>query len=171
MNKINYVIGDALDISGYEQPIKVAIPHIVNDIGAWGSGFVLAVTQKYPLAEQVYHEACARGLPLELGENQYITFCTHEGTVHIVNMVAQSSIVSGDNRVPLNYLALKACLADLCVFCKDQDIDEVRMPRIGAARGGGDWEKIEKIIEDKLCLYGPSVTVCDLPPDKHFISR
>ena len=49
---INYVTGDATE------PIirPCIIAHICNTEGKWGKGFVLALSKKYPLAEEGYRE-------------------------------------------------------------------------------------------------------------------
>lgn len=48
---IQYLIGDATDPRGDGQKI---IAHVCNDIGAWGSGFVVALSQRWAAPERSY---------------------------------------------------------------------------------------------------------------------
>ena len=50
---IHYCIGDATYPNGIGNMI---IPHICNDIGGWGAGFVLAISKRWKLPEQKYYE-------------------------------------------------------------------------------------------------------------------
>ena len=47
---IHYVTGDGQKI----------IAHIVNDVGAWGRGFVLAISHKWPHVEMAYRDLRGR---------------------------------------------------------------------------------------------------------------
>lgn len=51
MNKITYIKGDLFSV-----PItgKRIIPHICNDIGGWGAGFVLALSKQWREPEEKY---------------------------------------------------------------------------------------------------------------------
>ena len=42
---INYVKGDATSPQGTSPRVLV---HVCNDLGAWGKGFVVAVSKKWP---------------------------------------------------------------------------------------------------------------------------
>lgn len=48
---INYIVGDATDPKVEGNKI---IAHVCNDIGAWGRGFVLTLSRKFPEAERSY---------------------------------------------------------------------------------------------------------------------
>ena len=49
--KIEYVIGDATDPQGDG---KKLIVHVCNNVGAWGAGFVMALSKKWKAPEKVY---------------------------------------------------------------------------------------------------------------------
>jgi len=161
MSKINYVIGDATYPQGEGDRV---ICHIVNDLGAWGAGFVIAISKRWKEPEQVY-----RGLKQRNLGDISIVPVTFDTTV--CNMIAQhgisDSIVTGIKdtdpfRVivpPIRYDALRDCLKlanEYCVLSKSS----LHLPRIGAGLAGGDWKLIEAIIEE--CTTVP-VTVYDLP--------
>ncbi len=53
MKDINYVIGDATAPGIEGQKIIV---HVCNDIGAWGKGFVMAISNRWPEPESQYRK-------------------------------------------------------------------------------------------------------------------
>lgn len=144
MNKLQYLIGSALE------PIKkpALILHIVNDVGRWGSGFVLAISKKYIKPGAAYRKWYAnhrknRSL-LPLGIIQSVPV---EDDITIINMVAQHDIKPIDNQPPIRYKALEDCLNSAYSLAVKEN-RTVHMPRIGAVRSGGDWATIEQIIKN-----------------------
>ena len=67
MNNIQYLKGDATSpvVNGS------VIVHIVNDLGAWGSGFVLALSKKWEAPEKQYHDWFNYDAP-KLGDVQFV---------------------------------------------------------------------------------------------------
>ena len=143
---INYVVGDATKPVG--EGVKV-ITHICNDKGGWGAGFVLALSNSYPQAEQVYRES----EEYELGTVQLVRVATD---LFVCNMIAQKGTISKDNPHPIQYDALQECITKL--FSLLSDYTSLHMPRIGCGLAGGKWEKVEEIIE-KVHLKKPNVQI------------
>ena len=158
---INYVKGDAT------QPIKrpALIIHICNDIGKWGSGFVLSLRKHWPIAEASYRDwfkfhadHLESATPFKLGEVQIVRVDTVGGdktmwsdeAVYVANMIAQHNVKPYES-IPLRLDALDKCLAEVArtvpVIHKDFSI---HMPRIGTKRSGGRWVNIEPLIEKNL---------------------
>lgn len=142
---IEYIHGDATRPAGSE---AVCLVHICNDVRAWGAGFVLAISRRWPQVERAYREMehCRRG------EVQFIQADTR---ILVANMVAQRGIGRG-NRVDLN--ALEICLNKVAARGLP-----VHMPRIGCGLGGGKWADIEPLIRRCLLDHDVSVTVYDFP--------
>lgn len=142
MNKLHFIVGSALE------PVKkpAFIIHIVNDIGKWGSGFVIAISNKYKNPEKTYLEWYERkkkiGQLLPLGIIQAVPV---EEDITIINMVAQHGIKSASNKIPIKYKSLESCLHSVYSLAEKKNWT-VHMPRIGAVRSGGDWGAIENII-------------------------
>lgn len=154
---ITYVHGDATQPVGEGNKL---ICHIVNNIGAWGRGFVLSLSKRYSAPED-YYRRWATGecvTPFCLGQIQLVEIST---TLYVANMLAQDGIRSKDNPTPIRYGALNQCLERVQVFCAIYNCS-VHMPRIGTGLGGGDWSEIEPIINECLTHYGIPVTVYDL---------
>lgn len=143
---IHHIIGSALE------PIKkpALICHIVNDIGRWGSGFVIAVSNVDSAPEDAYknwykHRRFNGSETLPLGEIQVVPV-DNVNSILVVNMVAQHDIRTIDGTPPIRYPALEECLIKVNTLAVTMGAT-LHMPRIGAVRSGGDWAKIEKIIE------------------------
>lgn len=151
--QIKYLQGDATCPIG---PGFKYIVHICNDIGAWGKGFVLAISKRWSEPEKEYR----RG-GWKLGQTTFIPVTVD--TV-VVNMVAQKGIRSRHNPSPINYAALFRCLDQvsdvISIYNKSND-HTVHMPRIGCGLGGSSWSKIEPIIQETLCDEGINVYVYD----------
>jgi O-acetyl-ADP-ribose deacetylase (regulator of RNase III) len=166
VNAIKYVIGDATAPIG-EGPQLIA--HICNDQGGWGSGFVLAVSKRWPEPEEMYRSWARMGSGggFRLGETQFAHVSLNHNIV-VANMVAQRGFVTGDNRRAVDYDALRTCLETVALVATGSAVvftprSSVHMPRIGCGLGGGTWEEIELIITETLVNSGVDVTVYDLP--------
>lgn len=151
MNKINYVNGDAT------QPIgdsKKFIVHVCNDVGAWGAGFVLALSKRWKEPEENYR-AMKNYI---LGD---ISVIPVEDDIYVVNMIAQESTISrnkNSNIPPVRYIAIEKGLEKLATALLISG-GSVHMPMIGSGLAGGNWSIIEKIIEVTLCEKNIPVTV------------
>ncbi len=69
---VNYQVADA---TAPEAEGSKIIVHVCNDIGVWGKGFVLALSRRWPLAEQRYrtwHRGMENDLPFALGQVQFV---------------------------------------------------------------------------------------------------
>lgn len=161
---INYVTGDATHPRGDGTKIIV---HIVNDIGRWGAGFVLALSKRWPDADGP--EACylrwAKGELVSpfwgLGNVQFVGA---ESDIFVANLMGQrgtSRNIAGTP--PVRYSAIREGLSEVAVFAKLNNAS-VHMPRIGCGLAGGDWKRVEAIIEDTLVANGIAVTVYDFQP-------
>lgn len=134
---IHYLNGDATRPRGEGTKI---ICHICNNVGAWGAGFVLALSRRWEEPEETYRE-----MDKALGN---VSIVEVEDDILVANMVAQHGIYPDENGTPpIRYGALRKCLTavnDLAV----QVNASLHMPRIGSGLAGGRWEDIAKIIEE-----------------------
>lgn len=152
-SQIHYVTGDATQPIGTGNKI---IAHVCNDIGAWGAGFVLAISKRWPqLGEAYVRQKQIHGLTL--GDVRLVKV---EDAMWVANMIAQSGIRAHNSVPPIRYEALKQGLAGVAAHAKEFHAT-VHMPRIGCGLAGGRWETIEAMIRDELA--GIEVFVYDLP--------
>ena len=155
---IEYIIGDATDPLQDKQAIIV---HVCNDIGAWGRGFVVALSKRYPEAERRYR-AWFRGaddLPFALGQVQFVEV---KANLWVANLIGQHGIRKRGGVAPIRYEAIREGLTKVAAFARTINAS-VHMPRIGSGLAGGKWEEIEPIIQSQLIDNGIAVTVYDLP--------
>jgi O-acetyl-ADP-ribose deacetylase (regulator of RNase III) len=160
------VTGDATDPIG-DGPKLIA--HVCNDQGGWGSGFVVAVSKRWPEPEEMYRDWARKGAGggFTLGETQFAHVSANHNIV-VANMIGQHMFVTGANRRAVDYDALRKCLETVALVATGNAVvftprASVHMPRIGCGLGGGTWEEIEPIITETLVHSGVDVTVYDLP--------
>ena len=141
MCKINYIKGDAT--CPREKGIKI-IGHICNDIGAWGKGFVLALSKRWSEPEEDF-----RKWHRERAKNDFmlgsIKIVKVKEYIYVANMVGQHGIKKGSKGEPIRYDAVEKCLEHLADEAKKLNAS-VHMPRIGCGLAGGKWEQVEALI-------------------------
>jgi O-acetyl-ADP-ribose deacetylase (regulator of RNase III) len=154
---INYVKGDATNPPGENRRIIV---HVCNDIGAWGRGFVLAVSRKWPAAERRYREWHKSGgeKAFELGQMQFVQV---EPSIWVANLIGQHGIRRAGGLLPVRYEAIQKGLARIAEFATGHQAS-VHMPRIGCGLAGGKWEEVSRLVEQELVESGIVETVYDL---------
>jgi O-acetyl-ADP-ribose deacetylase (regulator of RNase III) len=135
--------------------------HICNDIGAWGRGFVVAISRRWPEPEAQYRAWHREGgaVPFELGQVQFVPVT--DGII-VANLIGQHGIRASDSVPPVRYDAIRAGLGRVAhqTFVSHSS---VHMPRIGCGLAGGRWSEIELIVREELAVHGIAVTVYDLP--------
>ncbi|MGY2892683.1 Appr-1-p processing protein [Deinococcus sp. UYEF24] len=161
---IAYLEADATQPVGEGPKILV---HVCNDIGAWGRGFVLGLSQRFPGPEHRY-KAWAAGredTPFELGQVQFVPVSPD---LTVANLIGQHDIARKGQPAdapPVRYDAIREGLGRVRVEALRSGAS-VHMPRIGAGLAGGDWAVIAPMIEEELSAHGLSVTVYDFPQTK-----
>lgn len=165
MTIIHYVRGDATEPRGDGHKIIV---HCCNDIGAWGAGFVLAISKKWPHVEDAYRALGSYAL----GDVQFVK-ATEDITV--ANIIGQHGIGgmsraldSGrklsagyrDKHPPIRYEAIEQGLRVVRYRATNHaHLASVHMPRMGCGLAGGSWDTMEPIIAK--ALQDLEVTVYD----------
>ncbi|WP_328844173.1 Appr-1-p processing protein [Streptomyces sp. NBC_00258] len=156
MSEITYVRGDATTPLG--KGVKL-IAHVCNDIGGWGKGFVLALSNRWPEPEAAYrrwHRERA-GNDFALGATQLVKVDRY---MWVANMIGQRGTKTGSKGVPVRYEAIDTALALLADKALELDAS-VHMPRIGCGLAGGKWSRVEPLITERLTTRGIQVSVYD----------
>ncbi len=153
--QIQYVKGDATKPTGTGTKIIV---HVCNDIGAWGKGFVLALSARWPLPEKAYREWFAKSDNFTLGQVQFVQV---EKDIYVANLIGQRDIVPDANgQPPIRYKAVEEGLEKIALTAAKKNAS-IHMPRIGCGLAGGQWRLIEPLIKQKLINKNISVIVYD----------
>lgn len=139
---IQYITGDATDPKPQQNELSIIV-HICNDIGAWGAGFVLALSKRWDLPESEYRS----NKPYILGNIQLIPV---ESNIIVCNLIGQHGIYKGKYKLPpIRYEAVRDGLTNLANKIKQLEHTNnitVHMPRIGCGLAGGNWAIVEDII-------------------------
>ncbi len=158
--RFKYTTGDATipESAGHR-----LIIHVCNNEGKWGAGFVLALSKRWIKPEQEYRRWFRSRNMFRLGEIQGVNV---QSDTTIINMVAQDGVYQKpDGSPPIDYDALEKCLDKVGELASVEG-SSVHGPRFGAGLAGGDWNKIEKLIIEKIIKRGVNVTIYDLPEEE-----
>jgi O-acetyl-ADP-ribose deacetylase (regulator of RNase III) len=153
------VEGDATNPHGGNHRLII---HCCNNEGAWGSGFVLAISKRWKKPENEYRLWYRGQNKFQLGEIQVVDV---QSDIAVVNMIAQEGYKKlGDaHDAPyIRYEALKTCLDKVAAVALERK-SSIAAPRIGCGLAGGTWATVEKLLKETLIDRGINVTIYDLP--------
>jgi hypothetical protein len=180
-NTLEYKVGNLFELMPTTGPKTKVIAHVCNDIGGWGSGFVIPLARQYPEAEKQYrdwwHQSFSQNQTFELGNLGLVSVQapdfenekTVNGHIYVANMIAQQGTIATPARgrthvdlTPLRYWALACCMKKLANgVCRFPNGVEFHVPKFGSDRAGGSWDVIETLIEELWVPVG-NVTVYSL---------
>ena len=142
MTLINYLHGDATAPSS---PGSQVIVHVCNDVGAWGRGFVLALSHRWPQPEASY-----RAWFRDRATNDFalgaVQFVQVEPNLWVANLVGQHGLRRAGSVPPIRLDAIQTGLRRVRQFAEEHAAT-VHMPRIGCGLAGGRWDQIQPLVE------------------------
>jgi O-acetyl-ADP-ribose deacetylase (regulator of RNase III) len=136
---INYITGNILESNAQ------AIINTVNTEGVMGKGIALQFKKSFPNNFKAYAEACKKEL---IGIGNLFVFRDSNlstGEKVIINFPTKKSW-----RKPSEYSYIEEGLNDLIRIINIEQIKSVAIPPLGAGNGGLEWEKVKKMIEQRL---------------------
>ena len=169
LNALNYRSGDARDSTAFFGQDPAMNPHCGNCEGAWGAGYVVALSAKWWEPERAYRD-WAKGRakegytshesgPFALGEAQIVEV---EQDFYVATIIGQ--VLDYSKEAPIRYEALATGLGKACAWMQAKHgTVNIQAPRLGAGLAGGKWPKIEAILLRLVDTYGATVVVVDLP--------
>jgi hypothetical protein len=153
---LTYLTGDATEPQ-VQDGVRI-IAHCCNDLGLWGSGFVLAVSDKWKEPEEAY-----LGLSqYKLGYTQFVQV-EEDPETWVANIIGQHKVGRWHGLPPIRYEALRRGFEQAVTFSANRQGVSLHLPRIGSARAGGDWSLIEGILEQTVIHAGIPTYVYSLP--------
>ena len=122
------------------------IVHGVNCQGVMGKGIALSIRKKYPQVFLDYKKFCEENKEL-LGKVIY-TKITEE--LVIASLFTQQYYGNKPNTRYVDYNAIELGFLTIASDLKENNREDmiIKIPKIGATNGGGDWEVIKQIIFD-----------------------
>lgn len=168
--KINYVKGDLF--KNLPKDRKVIICHCVNDVGAWGKGFVVALNNYSDTPKKSYlgwingdnandytqFRSTVNTKP-KLGECQVVK-CSEN--VYVANMFGQSNIYPKNGIPPIRYWALSRAMRYVKRFYEVDIHHEIHCPFFGSGLAGGNKDFIETLINEIWVNEGIPTTIYEL---------
>lgn len=152
---IQYKKGDATSPSVEGNKI---IAHVCNDVGGWGKGFVMAISNKWKEPEQQYRQWYKSKDSFSLGQAQFVKV---NDNTWVANIIGQRDVRKDkEGHPPVRYEAVASGLKKVGEFAKEINAS-VHMPRIGCGLAGGTWDRIEPLIKSNLSDEEIEVTVYD----------
>ena len=169
---LEFIKGDLFKNLDPEQTdLNIIIPHVCNDIGGWGAGFVVPLGITFPKAQTKYRRWFRKGYDSEqniefnIGETQFADVNPLYGPeVLVANMIAQRGTISVMNPMPLSYKHLSICLNTVAerVLEMKKMVDRktiIKMPMFGCGLAGGNWDYIQTMVEMHWLCKGIDVQV------------
>lgn len=165
MSELRFVDGDATRPQG---PGFKIIPHCCNNLGAWGAGFVLALSRRWPRPQQEYQAWCARlgrdQFKDKLGATQLVPV---EKDIAVANIIGQEGVrSSSDGTPPIRYAALEKGFGFIARYISQNLADQnasIHTPRIGCGLAGASWARVEPLLVKHFVDQDIPVTVYTYP--------
>lgn len=152
---IQYITGNILDSNAK------ALVNTVNTMGVMGKGIALQFKKAYPNNYKAYEKASKRE-EIKVGK-MFVTLDSNTTTGEriIINFPTKTNW-----RKPSEYKYIEDGLDNLVEVINNKQIKSIAIPPLGAGNGGLNWEKVKKLIEQKLghlnidiYVYEPTVQI------------
>lgn len=136
---IKYITGNILESTAE------ALVNTVNTVGVMGKGIALQFKKAYHNNYKAYVEACKKN-EIEIGKLFVVKDSNiSSGEKYIINFPTKNHW-----RNPSEYCFIDSGLDDLIRVLKEYKIKSIAIPPLGSGNGGLEWEKVKKMIEQKL---------------------
>jgi O-acetyl-ADP-ribose deacetylase (regulator of RNase III) len=125
------------------------IAHGVNTQGIMGAGVAKALYEKWPKVKFAYLDFFTEFNAGPNGEHflgDIDVIQVFRGGPFVANCFTQQYFGSDGKRY-VSYDAMNDCMEKLYLFCVNQGINEVAIPKIGCGLAGGDWNIVRSILE------------------------
>jgi O-acetyl-ADP-ribose deacetylase (regulator of RNase III) len=136
---IHYTIGNILESNAQ------ALVNTVNTDGIMGKGIALQFKKAYPNNFNAYRNACKQG-DIAIGK----LFVTKENNLNTGEKIIINFPTKKNWQKSSEYSFIEKGLDNLVQIITQQNIKSVALPPLGAGNGGLEWEKVKKIIKQKL---------------------
>ena len=160
--KLRTVVGDVTNPQ-VSTPYEISIiPHVCNNLGQWGKGFVLALNKRWSKPKTAYKDFCENNIKIPiLGK---VCYAKIDNLFVVANMIAQNGIVSDSNPKPIKYRALANCMAEVVgyiqmVQAQTSNPVVIHCPKFGSDLAKGNWDFILELIEEIWIDKGIDVVI------------
>jgi O-acetyl-ADP-ribose deacetylase (regulator of RNase III) len=140
---------------------ETLIAHGCNSMGVMGSGIAKQIKLRYPEVYERYkswHERHVQRttLNLPLGEIQAVEAFDKSRT--ILNCITQGEFGADGSRY-VSYDAVDICFKNISEYMEQNQYSTIGIPQIGAGLGGGSWDVIHTIINERMKNFNVNVYI------------
>lgn len=121
-----------------------ALVNTVNTVGVMGKGIALQFKERFPENYRLYKKACENG-EVMIGKMFVTSTNSFTNPKWIVNFPTKKHWMHRSS-----YSFIEKGLDDLVRIIKDLNIKSIAIPPLGTGQGGLKWEKVKKLILEKL---------------------
>lgn len=121
-----------------------ALVNTVNTVGVMGKGLALQFKKAFPENYKKYVIAC-KNKEIDIGTLFVTKEKTLDGEKIIINFPTKKHW-----KKPSEYIYIEKGLDDLIRIIKEYNIKSIAIPPLGCNNGGLNWDKVKKIIINKL---------------------
>lgn len=136
---MKYIKGNILESSAQ------ALVNTVNTVGIMGKGIALQFKKAFPSNYKAYVEACKMN-DIKIGK----LFVYKDGNMLSGQKIIINFPTKTDWRKPSEYEYIEKGLTHLIEIINQYNIKSLAIPPLGAGNGGLEWEKVKKILDEKL---------------------
>lgn len=144
---IEYTIGNLFESDAE------ALVNTVNTVGVMGKGVALQFKKNFHNNYKAYVEACKNG-DVQIGRMFVVRDHSLLGEKLIVNFPTKT-----DWRKPSEYEYVERGLDALVDTIRQYGIKSIAIPPLGAGNGGLHWDRVKKMIEEKLAALDVRIIV------------
>lgn len=144
---IEYTIGNLFESDAE------ALVNTVNTVGVMGKGVALQFKKNFHNNYKAYVEACKNG-DVQIGRMFVVRDHSLLGEKLIVNFPTKT-----DWRKPSEYEYVERGLDALVDTIRQYGIKSIAIPPLGAGNGGLHWDRVKKMIEEKLVALDVRIIV------------
>ncbi|MGV8093538.1 MAG: macro domain-containing protein [Mangrovibacterium sp.] len=155
---IRYILGNILESDAD------ALVNTVNTDGVMGKGIALQFKRAFPHNYKIYRDSCKNG---ELAVGKLLIVQDEnliQGKKWIINFPTKTTW-----KKPSEYKYIEKGLDELIRILPLYPLKSIALPPLGSGNGGLDWNKVKKIIEQKLehlpvevIVYEPNIHITEV---------
>jgi O-acetyl-ADP-ribose deacetylase (regulator of RNase III) len=122
-----------------------ALVNTVNTVGVMGKGIALQFKKMFPNNYKAYLVAC-KTKKISIGN----LFFSYDSNLHSKEKMIINFPTKTHWKKPSEYSFIEEGLDDLIQIIRNNNVKSIAIPPLGAGNGGLEWEKVKRIIEEKL---------------------
>ncbi len=130
-----------------------ALVNSVNTVGVMGKGIALQFKERFPENYKLYKKACENGEVI-IGKVFVTSTNSLVNPKWIINFPTKKHWLHRSS-----YKFIEEGLNNLIKVIKELNIKSIAIPPLGAGQGGLKWERVKKLLQDKLAVLNIEILI------------